>query len=190
MAIISGNNTNSILPYIDYVYLKHHPKVIIDYSYVTAPLPAIYKKTGLVTFCGLAAASFGEFPPFIDWTFVNFDSMIKNQIMIPQSYKKSPFWTDEFIDCSTQNHGKAQYENDWICVQSGVCGGRLIGGNLNTFQGFFGTEYMPQIREGDVLFIEDSLKIACTIEHSFFLLKLAGVFGRISGIILGKHEKI
>ena len=190
MAAIGGNNTNSILPYIDYEYLKHHPKVIIGYSDVTALLLAIYQKTGLVTFYGpAAAASFGEFPPFVDWTFANFDSMMKSQIEIPYYYQKPLFWTDEFIDWGTQDHGKTQYENDWICVQPGVCCGRLIGGNLNTMEGFWGTEYMPQIREGDILFIEDSLKDACTIERSFSLLKLAGVFSRISGIILGKHEK-
>ena len=65
----------------------------------------------------------------------------------------------------------------------------MIGGNLNTMEGFFGTEYMPEIKEGDILFIEDSLKDACTIERTFSLLKLAGVFEKVGGIILGKHEK-
>lgn len=50
MASIGGNNTNSILPYIDYEYLKKHPKIIIGYSDVTALLLAIYAKTGLITF--------------------------------------------------------------------------------------------------------------------------------------------
>lgn len=190
MAAIGGNNTNSILPYIDYEYLKHHPKVIIGYSDVTALLLGIYAKTGLVTFYGPAvAASFGEFPPFVDWTFSYFDSMMKSQIEIPCCYHKPLFWTDEFIDWGTQSHGKIQHENEWICVHPGVCQGRLIGGNLNTMEGFFGTEYMPKIQEGDILFIEDSLKDACTIERSFSLLKLAGVFDRVVGIILGKHEK-
>lgn len=48
---------------------------------------------------------------------------------------------------------------------------------------------MPEIKKGDILFIEDSLKDACTIERSFSLLKLAGVFEKVSGIILGKYEK-
>lgn len=48
---------------------------------------------------------------------------------------------------------------------------------------------MPEIKKGDILFIEDSLKDACTIERSFSLLKLAGVFEKVSGIILEKHEK-
>ena len=56
-------------------------------------------------------------------------------------------------------------------------------------EGFFGTEYMPVINKGDILFIEDAEKDAYTIERSFSLLKLAGVFDKVSGIILGKHEK-
>ena len=98
-------------------------------------------------------------------------------------------WTDEFINWSEQDKGKEERANSWICVEPGTWSGRLIGGNLNTMEGFFGTEYMPEIKKGDILLIEDSLKDASTIERSFSLLKLAGIFDRIGGIILGKHEK-
>ncbi|WP_275532532.1 hypothetical protein [Anaerotignum lactatifermentans] len=50
-------------------------------------------------------------------------------------------------------------------------------------EGFFGTEYMPIINKGDILFIEDAEKDAYTIERSFSLLKLAGVFDKVNGII-------
>ncbi len=190
MAAIGGYNTNSILPYIDYEYLKQHPKIIIGYSDTTALLLGIYAKTGLVTFYGPAlASSFGELPPFVDMTFDNFKSVIYDGVYLPYEYKMPSIWTDEFIDWSNQDRGKEEYINSWISVNPGICAGRLIGGNLNTMGGFFGTEYMPEIREGDILFIEDSLKDACTIERSFSMLKLAGVFDKIGGIILGKHEK-
>lgn len=190
MASIGGYNTNSILPYIDYKYLRQHPKIIIGYSDTTALLLGIYAKTGLVTFYGPAlASSFGEFPPFADITFDNFKSIICDDAALPYEYKMPPVWTDEFINWSQQDRGKEEYPNSWISVNPGVCAGRLIGGNLNTVQGFFGTEYMPEIRDGDILLIEDSLKDACTIERSFSLLKLAGVFDKVGGVILGKHEK-
>ena len=190
MAAIGGNNTNSILPYIDYEYLKSHPKIIIGYSDTTALLLGIYAKTGLITFYGPAlASSFGEFPPFVDWTFNNFKSVIFENFTLPYTYKMPSVWTDEFINWSQQDRGKAEYKNSWVSVIPGICRGRLIGGNLNTMEGFFGTEYMPEIKKGDILFIEDSLKDACTIERSFSMLKLAGVFEKVSGIILGKHEK-
>ena len=190
MAAIGGNNTNSILPYIDYDYLKKHPKIIVGYSDTTALLLAIYAKTGLITFYGPAlASSFGELPPFVDWTFDSFQEVFCHDLSFPYTYQMPSVWTDEFIDWSKQDRAKEEWENDWVCVLPGVCKGRLIGGNLNTMEGFFGTEYMPEIRKGDILLIEDSLKDACTIERTFSMLKLAGVLDKISGIILGKHEK-
>lgn len=190
MAAIGGNNTNSILPYLDYEYLKRHPKIIIGYSDTTALLLGIYAKTGLVTFYGPAlASSFGEFPPFVDMTFQQFKSVICDDISLPYTFQMPPVWTDEFINWSRQDRGKTAYPNRWLTVNPGLCRGRLIGGNLNTMEGFFASAYMPEIREGDILLIEDSLKDACTIERSFSMLKLAGVFDRIGGIILGKHEK-
>lgn len=189
MSSIGGYNTNSILPYIDYEFLKKHPKIIIGYSDTTALLLAIYAKTGLITFYGPAlAASFGEFPPFVDWTFESFNNIITGKNSFPYSYAKPSVWTDEFIDWSKQDRAKEQRPNDWICIRPGICRGRLIGGNLNTMYGIWGTEYMPEIKRGDILLIEDSLKDASIIERSFSLLKLSGVFEKISGIILGKHE--
>lgn len=190
MAAIGGFNTNSILPYIDYEHLKKHPKIIVGYSDTTALLLGIYAKTGLVTFYGPAlASSFGEFPPFVDATLDYFKDITDNNFTLPYEYKMPSFWTDEFIDWTKQDREKGKYPNNWVCVNPGICEGRLIGGNLNTMQGFFGTEFMPEIKEGDILLIEDSLKDACTIERSFSLLKLAGVFDKVGGIILGKHEK-
>lgn len=190
MASIGGNNTNSILPYIDYEYLKQHPKIVVGYSDTTALLLGIYAKTGLITFYGPAlASSFGEFPPFVDMTFDSFRSVVLNGVVPPYRYQMPPVWTDEFINWGQQDRGKTEYANHWVSVIPGVCKGRLIGGNLNTMEGFFGTEYMPEIKKGDILFVEDSLKDACTIERTFSLLKLAGVFDIIGGILLGKHEK-
>lgn len=189
VSAIGGNNTNSILPYLDYDYLKAHPKIIVGYSDTTALLLAIYAKTGLTTYYGPAlAASFGEFPPFVDWTFESFAAIALERPVLPYDYPKPAVWTDEFLNWSIQDRGKEQRPNDWLCVRPGRVQGRLIGGNLNTMEGFFGTPYMPEIQAGDVLLIEDSLKDAATIERSFSLLKLSGVLDRVGGIVLGKHE--
>lgn len=189
MAAIGGNNTNALLPYLDYEYLRQHPKIIVGYSDTTALLLAVYAKTGLVPFYGpAAAASFGEFPPFVDWTFAAFDPMVQGQWSYPHDCAMPAFWTDERIDWNAQDRPKTTRPNDWVCVRPGRCRGRLIGGNLNTMEGFFGTEYMPPIHQGDILLLEDSCKDACTIERSFALLKLAGVLDKAGGILLGKHE--
>ena len=189
MSTIGGMNSNSILPYIDYDYLQHHPKIVIGYSDVTAILLAIYEKTGLTTFYGPAmVASFGEFPHFVDKTFEYFGDILVRPMNLPLELKTPSEWTDEFIHWEEQTGAKKGKPNKLITVNPGVSKGRLIGGNLNTMQGIWGTEYMPEIKTGDILLIEDSLKDIATIERSFSLLKLSGVFKKIGGLILGKHE--
>lgn len=190
MSAIGGMNSNALLPYIDYEALKRDPKIIIGYSDVTAVLLGIYAKTGITTYYGPAVvASFGEFPPFIDETFRFFEDILMEGAEFPHELPTPEFWTDEFIDWQTQDRSKCQIPNKLISLRGGSAQGRLIGGNLNTIQGIWGTPYMPEIRKGDILFIEDSLKDAADIERSFALLKLGGVFDRIGGMILGKHEK-
>ncbi|MFR1709317.1 MAG: S66 peptidase family protein [Clostridium sp.] len=189
MSTIGGMNSNSILPYIDYEAFKKNPKIVIGYSDVTAILLAIYEKTGVTTYYGPAlVASFGELQPFVNDTYDYFKEVVMDKIKIPHGIEMPQYWTDEYINWETQDRSKEVRENNWITVYEGVARGRVIGGNLNTMQGIWGSQYMPEIKDGDILFIEDSLKDAATIERSFSLLKLNGVFDRVSGIILGKHE--
>lgn len=189
MSTIGGMNSNSLLPYIDYEAFKENPKPIIGFSDVTAILLGIYAKTGISTYYGPAlVASFGELKPYVDLTYKYFEDILVNDINYPHMLENPEFWTDEFIDWENQDREKNRVENELITVYEGKVQGRLIGGNLNTMTGIWNTEYMPEIKEGDILLIEDSLKDCATIERSFSLLKLSGVFDKVSGIILGKHE--
>lgn len=189
MSAIGGSNSNSILPYIDYDAFRNNPKIIIGYSDVTAILLGIYAKTGITTFYGPAlVASFGEFPPYTDDTYKYFSDIFCNDIHFPYTYPTPEYWTDEFINWSTQDRAKTGIENELITINDGKVIGRMIGGNLNTMTGFWGSEYMPEIKEGDILIIEDSLKDIATVERNFSFLKVNGVFDKVAGIILGKHE--
>jgi len=188
MSTIGGNNSNSLLPYIDYEALKNDPKIIIGYSDVTALLLGIYAKTGLVTFYGPAlVASFGEFPPLVDETLQSFLDILcstSNQYQ----YEMPKFWTDIRVDWETQNSYKPVYSNQWDFLGRGLITGRLVGGNLNTISGIWGSCYMPDINSGDILFIEDSLQGIETVERSFAHLMACGVFDKVGAIVLGKHE--
>ncbi len=189
MSTIGGMNSNSILPYIDYEAFKRNPKIIIGYSDVTAILLAIYAQTGISTYYGPAlVASFGELPPFADSTYKYFKEATMDTTKTPYVFGTPEYWTDEYINWETQDRSKEKRKNKWITVCDGVVRGRVIGGNLSTIQGIWGSKYMPEIKDGDILFIEDCLKDIATIERSFSFLKVNGVFDRISGIILGKHE--
>ncbi|WP_283750060.1 S66 family peptidase [Bacillus cereus] len=190
MSTIGGMNSNSLLPYIDYASFQKKPKIMIGYSDATALLLGIYAKTGIPTFYGPALVpSFGEFEPFVDCTYKYFaDTLLADQ-HLPYNINQPLFWSDEFINWEEKTKEKDLLPNNWISVIGGKAAGRIIGGNLNTIQGIWGSLYMPHIQEGDILFIEDSSKNAATLERSFSLLKINGVFDKVSGIILGKHEQ-
>lgn len=190
ISTIGGMNTNSILPYIDYEAIKNNPKIIIGYSDMTALLLAIYSKTGLTTYYGPAlVASFGELSPLVDETFLYFANILNDNSSFPQLLPTPKRWTDEYIDWEVQNREKVLYNNNLIGINPSVITGRLIGGNLNTMTGFWGSEFMPEIKHGDILLIEDSLKDISLVERLFSLLKVNGIFEKVSAIILGKHEQ-
>ncbi|PSU36409.1 S66 family peptidase [Photobacterium lutimaris] len=197
ISTIGGNNSNALLPYIDYAALKKDPKIIIGYSDVTALLLGIYAQTGLVTFYGPAlVASFGEYPPLVDETFASFETLLcetayesrRQKQNPPYRYQMPEQWTDVKIDWENQCEAKLTQANDWQFIGNGVIKGRVIGGNLNTMAGIWGSPYMPEIQQGDILLLEDCLKGIETVERSFSHLKLCGVFDKVSAIILGKHE--
>ncbi|KLN63762.1 S66 family peptidase [Vibrio sp. VPAP30] len=188
MSTIGGSNSNALLPYIDYEALRNDPKIIVGYSDVTALLMGIYAQTGLVTFYGPAlVASFGEFPPLVDETFNSFFEILSSESAL-YSYTMPREWTDIKHDWETQDSAKPTYQNEWQFLGKGRTQGRIIGGNLNTMAGIWGSPYMPEIQGGDILLIEDSLKGIETVERSFAHLFACGVFDKVSAIVLGKHE--
>ncbi|WP_421182457.1 S66 family peptidase [Aeromonas enteropelogenes] len=190
MSVIGGNNSNSLLPHIDYDALRQDPKIIVGYSDVTALLLGIYARTSLVTFYGPAmVASFGELSPLVDETLAGFTRIaLAGEAKVPCRLPTPAQWSEERLDWENQGRAKHCLANRLISVGSGKVRGRLIGGNLNTMAGIWGSPYMPGINPGDILFIEDSLKSAEVVERAFAHLKLCGVFDRIGGLILGKHE--
>jgi len=189
MSTIGGANSNSLLPYLDYDALARDPKIVIGYSDATAILLAIHQMTGLVTFYGPAlVASLGEMSPLVDQTYSGFESLLMGGASSPYRYEMPVSWTDEFIPWETQTQAKSLRPNAWSFHGTGCVTGRLMGGNLNTMWGIWGSPYMPEIRDGDVLLIEDSLKSIATVERLFAFLKVNGVFDRVSAVLLGKHE--
>ncbi len=188
ISTIGGSNSNSLLPYLDYDALKKNPKIIIGYSDVTALLFAIYNQTGLITFYGPAlVASFGELGEVVETTFSYFENILMNP-KFPHTLENPKTWTDEYLKWEEQERAKKSQPNQLITIREGEVTGRLIAGNLNTMAGIFGSKYMPEIKEGDILLIEDSLKNPEIIERSFSHFKINGIFDKIGGLILGKHE--
>ncbi|MGG2018035.1 S66 family peptidase [Bacillus sp. S10(2024)] len=190
MSSVGGSNSNSLLPYLEYEEIRKHPKIFVGYSDVTAILLGIYAKTGMTTFYGPSLiSSLGELPPYVNDTFSSFEDVLIKNAALPYEYPVYPVWTDEQLNWQTQTRSKASYPNEWVCVKEGVVTGRLIAGNLMTMLSIWGSPYMPVIRKGDILMIEDCKKTAAIVEKHFSFLQINGVFEKIGGIILGKHEQ-
>ncbi|MFJ7932627.1 S66 peptidase family protein [Peribacillus sp. NPDC096448] len=190
MSTIGGANSNSMLPYIDYAALKENPKLVVGYSDATATLLALYAKTGISTYYGPALIpSFGEFEPLVNDTYTYFKNYFMKESTLPYEVPIPAFWSDEAVNWLEKTTEKTLFLNEWVTGKSGVAEGRLIGGNNNAMYGFIGTEYFPEIEKGDILLIEDCTKNASIVEKNFAMLKLHGVFDKVAGIILGKHER-
>lgn len=189
ISTIGGTNSNSLLPYIDYEALRRQPKVIMGYSDVTALLLACYTQTGVTTFYGPAVVpSFGEY----ETMFADGERYVREVLglerMAPYTLDVPLEWTEEMIDWSTQDREKTFRPNEgWLTLRDGQVRGNLIGGNMNTMTGFLKSDYFPELN-GAILFLEDSFKTMADEERSLSMLKLAGVFDVISGLVIGKHE--
>ncbi|MGX7594503.1 S66 family peptidase [Planococcus plakortidis] len=189
MSTIGGTNSNSLLPYIDYEAFQKDPKIMIGYSDATAVLLAIYARTGIPVFYGPALVpSFGEFEPFVDYTYDYFEKALMREQALPYAVELPPYWTDEPVNWEEKTKEKDLRNNAWVSVTEGSVTGRLVGGNVNTMAGIMGSPYMPGVEDGDILLLEDTMKTAAVVEKNFNLLKLNGIFDKVAGIILGKHE--
>jgi len=68
--------------------------------------------------------------------------------------------------------------------QGGQARGRLIGGNLAMFCALLGTPYLPEV-DGALLFVEDISEEPYRVDRMLSQLRLAGVLGRIAGLVVG-----
>ena len=180
---------NALLAYIDYEQIKRRPKIVIGHSDVTALLLGIYAVTGVVTYYGPNfVTTFGQHPPFLEDTARCMRDVLERGTL-PYTYRMPKVYSDELTDWGRGPTHKEPKPNGWMTVSGGRARGRLIGGNLNTMTGIWGSGYMPEIHGGDILFLEDTEKFAAHAERYFSWLKLCGVFDRIGGLILGKHRQ-
>lgn len=67
---------------------------------------------------------------------------------------------------------------------SGVVEGRLMGGNLEVFSRLIGTPFLPDLT-GALLLLEDVGERPYKLDRLWTHLRLAGVFERVAGIVLG-----
>jgi muramoyltetrapeptide carboxypeptidase LdcA involved in peptidoglycan recycling len=191
---IGGSNSSSILPYIDYEYIRQHPKIVCGYSDATAIHCALQKKARLCTFYGPALIpSFGEFPMPHDVTVASWEIQVGLRGNNESYFFSQPeTFSDHFIDATKPGWKKIEREfrrNDgWKALRRGAVTAPIFAYNLNTLLALAGTEYFPELK-GCILCIEQMDTDMAKEERQLNQLKLMGVLDELEGLIISKPEK-
>jgi muramoyltetrapeptide carboxypeptidase len=148
-----------ILPFLDFEVIKLNPKVIMGFSDISTLLNAITLKTGLITFHG------------------------------PNGNASWNSRTMEYFH-SIMVHGESHTFHNRVedskirTINGGITEGELFGGNLTVVSSMIGTDYLPDWK-GKILFLEDLKEEPYRIDRMLTQLKLAGLFEKVKGVVLG-----
>ena len=164
LALRGGYGTPRLLDRIDYAAVRRDPKIVVGYSDITALQMALYRKTGLVSFSGpLGAVEFAS---------------------APDPVTEESFWR---LVTSRRTRGQLPLPDDEPLVtrQTGLGEGPLLGGCLSLVVALLGTPFSPDYR-GAVVALEDVHEQFHRIDRMMTQLRLAGVLGRATGLLLGR----
>lgn len=176
IATSGGHSAATVLPFLDYALIKQHPKPFIGMSDMTVYHMAIYAKTGMVGF-HMDELVFG-----IGWNWNREE--YKDQDQVKQAFKD--------ILTSDQPLGVLPHITPWESWRDGSATGGLIGGTLPLLTYSVGTPYFPDISafDGAILFWEVTGRPLHEVQRMLCQLKYAGVFDRISGMLVGSLTDI
>lgn len=194
---IGGDDTIRLLPYIDYNVIKENPKIFMGFSDTTANHFMMYK-AGLVSYYGPCfICDFAEYVSMYDYT----EKAVKELLFgVPEKYeiKKCEYWTNEHISWCAENINKSKTKlidrKGYEVIQgSGKVVGRLLGGCIDAFPIYNGTEVWPKLEEwkDKILFLETSEDKPNPELLTWYLRNLGaqGIFNVAKGIIVGKPQE-
>lgn len=166
LAVRGGYGTLRILHKIDYAQIAKSKKIIVGFSDLTALSLALYHKRKMVTFCGpMLSTSFFKGMPAL--TLKSFLDHV----------------TGVLHEGSTINLSELGAK----CYRAGKISGRLMGGNMAVMSRLIGTEYLPDLKDC-ILYLEDVDENRGRLENIFMHYRLAGVFDKIGGLMLGQFS--
>lgn len=158
LCIRGGYGSGRLLPHLPFASLKAHPKIFLGYSDITFLHLAFWKAMRWVTFHG---------PNLMDWD-------------------------DPATERSSAILSGLQGERDFLwdieaaqVLRPGVASGILMGGNLTCLTHLLMTPFFPDF-QGSLLMLEDRGEALYRLDRKITQLRLAGIFDRISGLILGQ----
>lgn len=186
LTVIGGFNVNQILKYLDYDLIKKNPKILCGYSDITALSNAIYAKTDLVTYSGPHFSTFGM-EKGLEYTQEYFQRCLWEDL--PMKIENSQEWSDDawYLD---QNKREFIKNEGYFLLNEGRAEGKLLGGNLCTFNLLQGTEFMPQLKDS-ILFLEDDEETRDVhFDRDLQSLLQQTDFGGVRGLVIGRFQKV
>lgn len=155
-----GMTANACIPYLDWNSIRENPKIFLGMSDISVLLNTIHFKTGLIAFHG-------------------------NDLMWGWGSDPTPYDAREFVaQLIDTRMGEIPANGERRTIRSGVATGMLMGGNLPCLMKLAGTPYFPDL-SGSILFMEALGVTPERCDHLFQQLLQMGVFGQISGAIVG-----
>lgn len=192
ISTIGGNNSSSMIPYLDFDAIRRSRKTICGYSDVTSLHASILTQSGLQTFYGPAVMCwFGDWPAGVPESTQWFLDAVMNHVDGSRTIAAPKKWSNHMRDWASGAWQKLEREwqnnSGWNALSSGSVTAPILALNLNTILCLAGTKYWPDM-SGKILLIEDMDAPHATSERSFRQLQLMGVFEKISGLIVSKPE--
>ncbi len=184
MSFWGGQNSNELLPHLNYSLIKANPKPLIGYSDTTALLLAITKQTGVTTYMGPAAITFTK-PEPIDYSYENFEKLvIKKEEVI---FKDADNYADDHYYLNDDPTQREIHPNPGRRVLiEGTAMGEIIAANLQTLLVLSGSRFLPDLK-GKILFLEESEDTNVGVIHRF-LTQLTQItdINDLKGICFGR----
>ncbi len=163
-----GYGTPRILDRLDYASIAAHPKVLAGYSDITGLHLAFRRHVGFPTFhTPMAVSMVGGFDDFS-----------------AASWMAALTTTAPLGRLSPPPVPAGSADGVPVALVGGTARGPLIGGNLSLVAALTGTPY-ALVPDGAIVFLEDIDEEPYRIDRMLTQLRLAGVFERCAGIVLG-----
>jgi muramoyltetrapeptide carboxypeptidase len=191
VAMIGGDHSCHLLPFLDFDLIRENPKILMGYSDVTVLNVAIWAKTGLITFNGPALmVELAEYPVVFDYT----ERYMLKALRSPEPpgvIEPSRWWTEELLDWGEKldltRARRGQASSGWTWLKGERAEGVLVGGCLESMQHLRGTPYWPDLT-GAILFLETSEEKPTPERVDGILMDYEnmGVFECIRGLLFGR----
>lgn len=197
---IGGNNSNQLLPFIDFNLIHNNPKVFIGYSDISVLHFAIQSQSDLATYYGpCLMTQFGEYPKPLSYTLDSFIQQLCDGNSKPINIKQSELWTDEapnWFEKKDLVEERKQFENtgyEWL--KKGKSSGIAWGGTIPSINYLMGTKYWVKPKNS-IFFLDipegkdinTGLGLS-DVDAYLTNLDNAGIFEEIKGIIIGRPYK-